>query len=140
MTVMLVTSFCWWLYDGDWFEMLVAEPLCWRLFSWCWWFSQCIKSVTNTFGLQHPSPTSMQPFSILSTRWLYRTTISYQGWVSRLLAQTCQIWAQVLYEKLRYYLWFIFDRYLSCLLHSFSFLLMFFILFRKQKSVFDALI
>ena len=69
---MLVTSVCWWLYDGDLFKMLVAESL-------CWWFSQCIKSVTNilnqsltswighqhlklvnnTFGLQHPSPTSM---------------------------------------------------------------------------------
>ena len=32
VTVMLVTSLCWWLYDGDWFEMLVAESLCWRLF------------------------------------------------------------------------------------------------------------
>ena len=45
VTVMLVTSLCWWLYDGDWFEM--TESLCWRLFSLCWWFSQCIKSVTN---------------------------------------------------------------------------------------------
>ena len=25
VTVMLVTSFRWWLYDGDWFDMLVAE-------------------------------------------------------------------------------------------------------------------
>ena len=40
VTVMLVTSLCWWLYDGDRFEMLVAESL-------CWWFFQCIKSVTN---------------------------------------------------------------------------------------------
>ena len=40
VTVMLMTSLCWrWLYDGDWFEMLVAESLCWRLFSLCWWFS-----------------------------------------------------------------------------------------------------
>ena len=31
-TVMLVTSLCWWLYDGDWIQMLVAESLCWRLF------------------------------------------------------------------------------------------------------------
>ena len=44
---MLVTSLCWWLYDGDWFLMLVAESLCWRLFSLCWWFSQCIKLVIN---------------------------------------------------------------------------------------------
>ena len=32
--VMLVTALCWWLYDGD-----------------CWWFSQCIKSVTNISNL-----------------------------------------------------------------------------------------
>ena len=31
VTVMLVTSLCWWLYDVDWFQMLVAESLCWRL-------------------------------------------------------------------------------------------------------------
>ena len=35
VTVMLVTSLGWWLYDGDWFEMLVAESLCWPLFSLC---------------------------------------------------------------------------------------------------------
>ena len=29
---------------------------------WCWWFFQCIKSVTNIFCLQHPSSTSMSPF------------------------------------------------------------------------------
>ena len=50
VTVMSVTLLCWWLYDGDLFEMLVAESLCWRLFSLCWRFSQCIKSVTRTFG------------------------------------------------------------------------------------------
>ena len=49
-------QWCWWLYDGDWFEMLVAESLCWRLFSLCWWFSQCIKSVTNISNL---SPTHL---------------------------------------------------------------------------------
>ena len=32
LTVMLVTSLSWWLYDGDWFQILVAESLCWRLF------------------------------------------------------------------------------------------------------------
>ena len=47
VTVMLVTSLCRWLYDGDWFQMLVAESLCWRLYSLCWRFTQCIKSVTN---------------------------------------------------------------------------------------------
>ena len=51
VTVMLVTSLCWWLYDGDRFEMLVAESLCWRLFSLCWWFFQFIKSVTNISNL-----------------------------------------------------------------------------------------
>ena len=35
--------------------MLVAESLCWRLFSLCWRFSQCIKSVTN---ILNRSPTS----------------------------------------------------------------------------------
>ena len=40
-------QWCWWLYDCDWFQTLVAESLCWRLFSLFWWFSQCIKSVTN---------------------------------------------------------------------------------------------
>ena len=58
--VMLVTSLCWWLYDGDWFEMLVAESLCWRLFSLCWWFSQCIKSVINIFNRSPTSQTCHQ--------------------------------------------------------------------------------
>ena len=54
---MLLTSLCWWLYDGDWFQMLVAEPLCWRLFSLCWWFSQCNgllnRSSISWIGHQH---------------------------------------------------------------------------------------
>ena len=54
VTVKLATSLCSWLYDGDWFQM-VAELICWRLFSLCWWFSQCIKSVTN---ILNRSPTS----------------------------------------------------------------------------------
>ena len=63
VTVMLVTSLCWWLYDGDQFEMLVAKSLCWRFF-------QCIKSVTNilnayTFCLHHSSPTSMSAFEVI---------------------------------------------------------------------------
>ena len=36
VTMILLTSLCWWLYDDDWFEMLVAESLpqvCLRLFS-----------------------------------------------------------------------------------------------------------
>ena len=52
---MLVTSFCWWLYDSDWFGMMVAESLCLRLFSLYWWFSQCMKSATN---ILNQSPTS----------------------------------------------------------------------------------
>ena len=35
VTGMLVTSLCWWLYDGDWFEILVTESLCWWFFSLC---------------------------------------------------------------------------------------------------------
>ena len=49
-------QWCWWLYDCDWFQTLVAESLCWRLFSLFWWFSQCIKSVTNISNL---SPTHL---------------------------------------------------------------------------------
>ena len=90
VTVMLVTSLCWWLYDGDWFEMLMAESLCWRLFSLCWWFCwsptsqtchqrgvgcswqigswpahvRLLFTVNNTFGLQYPSPTSMWPLKL----------------------------------------------------------------------------
>ena len=40
--------------------MLVAESLCWRLFSWCWWFSQCIQSVTNNLNRSPTSRTSHQ--------------------------------------------------------------------------------
>ena len=49
--VMFVTLLCWWLYDGDWFQMLMTESLFWRLFWLCWWFSQCITSVTNISNL-----------------------------------------------------------------------------------------
>ena len=64
--VMLVTSLCWRLYNGDWFQMLIAESLCWRL-------SQCIKSVTNilnrspTFQTCHQhiwSPTSVTNINV----------------------------------------------------------------------------
>ena len=53
VTVMLVTSLCWWLYDGDRFEMLVTESL-------CWWFSQCFKSVTNILDRSPISQTCHQ--------------------------------------------------------------------------------
>ena len=58
---MLVTSLCWWLYDGDWFQTLAAESLCWRLFSLCWRFSQCKKLVTNISNFHQYiwSPTSV---------------------------------------------------------------------------------
>ena len=55
-----MTSLCWWLYDGDWFQMLVAESLCWRFFSSCWWFSQCVKSVTNILNRSLTSQTCHQ--------------------------------------------------------------------------------
>jgi len=55
VTVMLVTSLYWWLNDGDWFEMLVAESVCWRLFTLSWWFCQHLESVTN---ILNQSPTS----------------------------------------------------------------------------------
>ena len=55
-------QWCWWLYDGDWFQMLVAESLSWRLFSLCWWFSQCIKSVTNILS-QSVTVTNISIFS-----------------------------------------------------------------------------
>ena len=58
--MILVTSLCWCLYDGDLFQMLVAESLCWRLFSLCWWFSQCIKSVINIFNQSPASQTCHQ--------------------------------------------------------------------------------
>ena len=56
VTVMLVTSLYKWLYHGDWFQMLVVETLCWRLFSLWLWFLQYIKSVTNISNL---SPTHL---------------------------------------------------------------------------------
>ena len=37
VTVMLVTSWCWWLNDGDHFKMLVTKKVCWWHFSACWW-------------------------------------------------------------------------------------------------------
>ena len=54
-TAIQLCQWCWWHYDDDWFQMLLAESSCWRLFSLCWWFSQCIKSVTN---ILNRSPTS----------------------------------------------------------------------------------
>ena len=46
-TVMLVTTLCRWIYDGDRFNILATESLCWRLSS-CWW---CL--VYQVIGHQH---------------------------------------------------------------------------------------
>ena len=40
--------------------MLLAEPLCWRICSLFWWFSQCIKSVTNILNRSPTSQTGHQ--------------------------------------------------------------------------------
>ena len=56
VTVMLVTSLFWWLYDGDWFENLMTKSFCWQLCSLCWWFPQWMKSITNISNL---SPTHL---------------------------------------------------------------------------------
>ena len=37
-SVMLTTTLCWWLYDGNRFKMLVTESICWKLFALCWLF------------------------------------------------------------------------------------------------------
>ena len=77
MTVMLVTSFRWWLYD--WFEMLVAESL-------CWWFSQCIKSATNISKL---SPTYLVSNICHQHRCnpYYRTIIGIFKWQRLIIAR-----------------------------------------------------
>ena len=52
-------KWCWWHNEGESLKMLAAEWLCWWLSSLCWRFSKCKESVTNTNGLQHPSPTTI---------------------------------------------------------------------------------
>ena len=58
--------------------MLVAESLCWRLFSLCWWFSQCIKSVTNILNRSPTSQTYHQdiwsPASVTNIDVTFQTT------------------------------------------------------------------
>ena len=68
---MLVTSLCWWLYDGDGFEMLVAESVCWRLLSLCWWFFQCIKSVTNILNRSSTSETPVININVTHMRVIF---------------------------------------------------------------------
>ena len=78
VTVMLVTSRCWWLKVGDNFRMLMTDSRSWwHLLKVC---ARCLCKmivdvgdrngqnrhqylivITNTFPLQHPSPTSMWP-------------------------------------------------------------------------------
>ena len=63
---MMVTVFrCWWQnhYVGDFFPYVgdFLNVLNWSPTSWIG--HQNLKLVTNTFGLQHPSPTSMLPDS-----------------------------------------------------------------------------
>ena len=61
--VIMVTSSCWWIYDGDWFQMLVAESLCWRFFSLCWWFSKSFTNILNR------SPTSQTCHQHIWSPW-----------------------------------------------------------------------
>ena len=101
---MLVTSLCWWLYDDDWFQILVAEYLCWRLFSLCWWFSQCIKSVTNilnrspTFQTceQHIwSPTSVTNIDVTVAPWCH------SGWHPQFSKLNLKTWL-ILHSELSF--------------------------------------
>ena len=82
MTVMLVTSLCWWLYKGDWFQMFVAKSLSWR-------FSQCIKSVTIILNWsptsqtchQHIwSPTSVTNIDVTVITITIQTLNNSHGW------------------------------------------------------------
>ena len=67
VTVMLVATICWWLYEGHSLKILVAE-------SFCWWVFQCKKSVTHiskqpptsqSCHQHNPSPT------FLTSMWSY---------------------------------------------------------------------
>ena len=80
----MLHNLCWWLYDGDWFQMLVAESLCWRLFSLCWWISQCIKSVTNISNLSPATVTNIDVTAVLATKNLYFIIWPFFQWQSRL--------------------------------------------------------
>ena len=91
-TVMLLTTLCWWIYDGDSFKLFVAVLL-------CWW--QCKESsasisklVTNTYRLQHSSPTPVIINDIAVLTWclldgalslLFERSIlqSASSWVSK---------------------------------------------------------
>jgi len=73
MIVMLVTSLCWWLYDGNWFERLVAESLFWRLLSLCNityvgdFLNVLNRDLLNPIIIGHQHPESVTNVSNLST-------------------------------------------------------------------------
>ena len=77
---MLVTSLCWWLYDGDWFEMLVAESLLATFF--------VFKSVTNISNL---SPTHLVSNIRRQHRCNHFIFINDRFWSSSIIF-TCMIW------------------------------------------------
>ena len=92
--VMLVTTWCWWFYDSDRFKMLVTESLCWRLFSLCWWFSQCIKSVTNILNWSPTSHTCHQhiwsPTSVTNID-VTNSNCKYFCFASQTIMRTCHV-------------------------------------------------
>ena len=104
VTVMLVTSLCWWLYDGDWFEMLVAESLCWRFESLFWWFSHCIWSVTNILNRSLTSQTCHQhiwsPTSVTNIDVTLNTCLYLDG------CRIHKLWVTVIINKILFNLQF----------------------------------
>ena len=74
--------------------MLVAESLCWRLFSLCRWFSQCIKSVTNISNL---SPTHL----LSNIRHQHRCNLSNDSFQNE---SRIKSWSRFLQKTFR---WFI---------------------------------
>ena len=101
VTVTLVTSLIRWLYDGDCIQMLMADSLSW-IFSLYLIGHQHLKLVTNTFHLQHPSPTLMQPirspnhafYSYLNwpVHWLFKIiqNTPYNWYLSKISNQSLQ--------------------------------------------------
>ena len=66
-----MTTVCWRFYIADRLKLLVTESLCWQLVSLCWWFFQCIQSVTNVLNL---SPTHFV-FDIRNQHRCHRTNL-----------------------------------------------------------------
>jgi len=56
--VKLLTSLSWWLYDGNWFTILVVESLCWRLF--------VMLVIFSMYWIGHQHPESVTIISNLS--------------------------------------------------------------------------